>query len=322
MMATPAKHTCRICLQSYLSKRGLRTHMGRKHNIASESQIMTYYCHICDVIVNGESRVRHERFHDDERSQEVPEEKAPSVNSGNSGSDGEYGFHGDMDVDEAREIRFRTMNRQSEVEQAVVASMTFGPGEDEQAIKARTNAAFGDIAVKHNLSHRLGNDILHFLKDPKYDPSYLPKDMRTVFSRVDKRATATGNTFEAGVHARYSRITVDPIQGCDDGGRFDNIMFIHYSMEDAIRTLVQGTPDSERFLVQGEVLINGETGEREYEELHTGKAWERHETHIHQVFPDAVLGGVLLYADETTTNTIRGKTFYPIICALGTNFND
>ena len=33
--------------------------------------------------------------------------------------------------------------------------------------------------------------------------------------------------------------------------------------------------------------------------------------------PDSIMAGAAIYADETTTNTIRGKSYYPVVLSFG-----
>ena len=90
------------------------------------------------------------------------------------------------------------------------------------------------------------------------------------------------------------------------------VPFHRFSVADALRTLVQGTPEEEQFIVVGRCVRNS-AGQRVFTTLETGLAWERHEALIKRLScGTAVLGAVILYADETCLNTIHGRYMPPI----------
>jgi hypothetical protein len=91
--------------------------------------------------------------------------------------------------------------------------------------------------------------------------------------------------------------------------------FFFYRIVDAIRTLVQGTPEEEVFKTECESL-HTKDGEVYISDVPSAARWKRHENFVRRRWPSAVLGGVIMYADETTTNTIRGKKYYPIYISL------
>ena len=98
--------------------------------------------------------------------------------------------------------------------------------------------------------------------------------------------------------------------------------FLSCSIQDAIATLVQSTPATEIFILEHEILTDAERGGRIFGEPHTCNAWLRHERAIRRLNAAAHLAGLILYADETTTNTIRGVTYYPIVLALANHSLD
>jgi hypothetical protein len=182
----------------------------------------------------------------------------------------------------------------------------------ERACKRRTLQEFGDICVKYNVSHRLGNALLAFSKSLLVQPRYLPRDMRTVFSRYDAmNAEDSHHSIAAGpeVDPSLLRKTLDS-SSLPGSAALGVVSFIYHKLDEAIKTLVESTGEKDVFNVRG-------TPTAKLGAPHTAKAWQRHEALVKMQWgSDAIFVALLWYADETMTRSIRGQTYYPVVLAL------
>ena len=189
-----------------------------------------------------------------------------------------------------------------------------GVGEEEE-VETRTLRLFSELCLKHNLTHSVGNAFLKFMLNPLIDPRKLPKDMRTLRSRYDKVLKREGNTVELDGRQQEFVVQIGHLPGFKDDAK---CVFNYFHVVEAVRALIQGTPDDEVFQLNFQELRCSDSGERVFGPVWSGDAWRRHETFIQNKFnAKCVLVGCILYCDETCINTIRGASYYPIILALG-----
>jgi hypothetical protein len=132
------------------------------------SESDSYTCSDCGVDVDGISREEHERRHRRLYSEGVNENKAGDEEYPDFG-------HGDMSTGHngVLDKRFFMLERQAGVEQAVLDRAEFRHVDTAAEIRGRTQSAFGQLCVKHNVSHALGNSFLHFAQG-KNVVGYLP----------------------------------------------------------------------------------------------------------------------------------------------------
>lgn len=92
--------------------------------------------------------------------------------------------------------------------------------------------------------------------------------------------------------------------------------FLHYSVSDCLMRLVQSTPAADTFFFKHTRTVD-EAGKRTISSPHTADAWLRAEKDCirrHSVL--ARVAGIILYADETMVNTLRGRAYYPIVMCI------
>ena len=278
---------CSICGRRFGDQHSLSTHFGKIHSKKRiYADISSYFCEQCGVLVDGSSRKRHESLHEETK--------------------GDVAL-GEVDMD----YRFGSM--ESDISRGVVCRGQIEGAGDEGFLSDRTLGMFGDLCITYNLSHRLGNAFLKFIQSPLTDPSLLPRDMRTVMKRYDQLNAKYTNTdpdlFLAS--ADVTMFTLSSFPGFEDG---DTVPFFNFSIAAGIRSVMKNTRKNDIFFTHAAPLDSS------LAPPHTANAWRRHEEYIKLRWgPEAIFGAVMLYADETTTRTMRGKTYYPVVLTLANN---
>ena len=228
---------------------------------------------------------------------------------GQKGDDGFDAVNGDgFDaVDETSPYFF--LEEQSRIERQTMDAVESKYESEEDEIKRRTLKAFGEIVETFHVSHRLGNALLHFLKNPLFNASSLDLCLKTVIKKYRKILTEESNNVELNSGVLTAKCNLENLLPVRDNASAlsASAPFHRFRVGDALRTLVQGTPQEEGFVFEGTRTYDA-AGKRVFSTLETAKAWERHEVFVKSMHnPTAVLGAIILYADETCLNTIRGR---------------
>ena len=96
----------------------------------------------------------------------------------------------------------------------------------------------------------------------------------------------------------------------------DKLIFYYFALGDVLKSLIQTTPLNEPFFTDFEAKFRPVLGfddmtERYFDHPCSANAWERHQAFVESLSPDAKLAACILYADETTKNSIKGVTLRP-----------
>jgi hypothetical protein len=193
---------CRVCGRMFKDRHAMESHYGKMHGAARvTAENLSFFCLSCKVLINGDARDAHELLHRKAKGKRTRDD-ASEIEGFDLMTSSDDVFEVSEQDATMIESRFFYLEQEAKLEAQRAVVQSDEPGfdilagtwkeESEEQVKEKkkqvrdaTVMAFGQMCVKHSVSHRLGNALLRFMTNPLYDPAVLPRDLRTLHKRFD-----------------------------------------------------------------------------------------------------------------------------------------